>query len=238
MSLPRTDAEMDVKENPNSEIYRHGAREASGNWFSNARFHDGFTLIELLVVITVIAIMMALLFPAFTDVRDQAKRVQAKNDIAQIVTAVNAFYTEYGQYPFDAQTGNDGADFFAADDNANNTLFDILRGDPTNGNVQTYNPKAIAFFQPTIAKDLANPRSGIGGNGKLYDPWGSCYRVRMDNNYSGAVENPYSGNAGFDPIQLGVIAWSIGKDLDGAKTATGGADKKTGICNDDVISWQ
>jgi hypothetical protein len=50
----------------------------------------------------------------------------------------------------------------------------------------------------------------------------------MDNNYTGAVENPYSGNAGFNPIRLGVIAWSIGKDLDGAKTATGGGDKKTG----------
>jgi prepilin-type N-terminal cleavage/methylation domain-containing protein len=229
---------MDVRENPMSEIHRHGTPMVSRTRFSDAKFRGGFSLIEILVVIAIVAILMALLFPAFTGVQDQAKRTQAKNDIAQIVTAVNAFYAEYGQYPCDAQTGNEGADFFAADDNANNTLFDILRGDPTNGNVQTYNPKAIAFFQPTIAKDPANPRSGIGGNGRLYDPWGSCYRVRMDNNYTGAVENPYSGNAGFNPIRLGVIAWSIGKDLDGAKTETGGADKKTGTCNDDVISWQ
>ena len=198
----------------------------------------GFTLIELLVVITVIAILMALLFPAFHGVQDQAKRTQAKNDVTQVVTAITAFYTEYGQYPCGAQTGTDAQDFFAADDNANNVLFDILRGDPNNGNVQTYNPKAIPFMQPTIAKDLANPRSGIGGNGRLYDPWGSCYCVRMDNNYSGFVENPYSSNAGFNPIQSGVIVWSIGKDLDGAKTATGGGDKKTGIYDDDVISWQ
>lgn len=238
MSLPGTDAEMDVRENAKSEIHRYGARIASGTRLSDGKFRGGFSLIELLVVISIIAILMALLFPAFTGVHDQAKRTQAKNDMVQIVTAVNAFYTEYGQYPCDAQSGNDGDDFFAADDNANNTLFDILRGDPTNGNVQTYNPKAIAFFQPTIAKDLASPRSGIGGNGKLYDPWGNCYRVRMDNNYTGAVENPYSGNAGFNPIQLGVIAWSIGKDLDGAKAAMGGADKKTGTYNDDVISWQ
>jgi prepilin-type N-terminal cleavage/methylation domain-containing protein len=229
---------MDVRENPKSEIRRHGVSEASEARFSAAKLRDGFSLIELLVVISIIAILMALLFPAFTGVQDQAKRTQAKNDIVQIVTAVNAFYTEYGQYPCDVQTGNDGADFFAADDNANNTLFDILRGDPTNGNVQTYNPKAIAFFQPMIAKDLANPRAGIGGNGRLYDPWGSCYRVRMDNNYTGAVENPYSGNAGFNPTRLGVIAWSMGKDLDGGKTATGGGDKKTGTNNDDVISWQ
>ena len=209
---------MDVTENPKSQ--------------------DGFTLIELLVVITVIAILMALLFPAFRGVQDQAKRTQAKNDVTQVVAAINAFYTEYGQYPCGAQTGADAEDFFAADDNANNVLFDILQGDPNNGNVQTYNPKAIAFMRPTIAKDLANPKSGIGGNGRLYDPWGSCYRVRMDNNYSGLVENPYSSNAGFSPIQSGVIAWSIGKDLEGAKTATGGGDRKTGTYDDDVISWQ
>src|SRR5206468_8182988 len=54
---------------------------------------------SLLVVITIIAILIGLLFPAFSAVQDQAKRTQAKNDLTQIVTAVNAFYTEYGKYP-------------------------------------------------------------------------------------------------------------------------------------------
>src|SRR5438132_10244766 len=60
---------------------------------------NGFTLIELLIVIAIIGILMGLLFPAFKGVQDQAKRTQAKNDLTQIVTAVNAFYTEYGKYP-------------------------------------------------------------------------------------------------------------------------------------------
>ena len=59
----------------------------------------GFTLIELLIVIGIIAILIGLLFPAFKGVQDQARRTQAKNDLTQIVTAVNAFYTEYGKYP-------------------------------------------------------------------------------------------------------------------------------------------
>src|SRR5438874_2644459 len=58
-----------------------------------------FTLIELLVVITIIAILMGFLFPAFQGVQNQAKKTQAKNDLTQIVTAVNAYYTEYGKYP-------------------------------------------------------------------------------------------------------------------------------------------
>ncbi len=207
----------------------------------NSKSEGGFTLIELLVVITIIAILIGLLFPAFKGVQDQAKRTQAKNDITQVVTAVNAFYTEYGQYPYPANvanTGTDPQDLFAADDDNNNKLFDVLRADPQNGTAQTYNPKLIGFFQPTVAKDLTKPRSGIGGNGRLYDPWGSCYRIRIDNNYNSTLENPYSSNAGFNPIQQGVIAWSIGSDLDGAKTATGGGDKKTGTYDDDVISWQ
>src|SRR5438309_11933434 len=58
-----------------------------------------FTLIELLVVIAIIIILAGLLFPAFSGVQEQARRTQAKNDLTQIVTAVNAYYTEYGKYP-------------------------------------------------------------------------------------------------------------------------------------------
>lgn len=197
-----------------------------------------FTLIELLVVIAIIVILIALLFPAFRGVQDQAKRVQAKNDLTQIVTAVNAFYTEYGQYPAVSNSSGDGNDFFAADENNNNVLFDIMRADPANGNVQTYNPRIIAFMHPPIAKDPSKPKSGIGGNGRYYDPWGACYRIRIDTNYNNQLENPYGTNAGFNPIQIGVIAWSLGKDNDGAKDKTSGGDKTTGVYEDDVISWQ
>src|SRR4051812_6328789 len=77
---------------------------------------EGITLIELLVVITVIAILMALLFPVFRRVQDQAKSTQAKNDITQIVTGISAFYTEYGRYPCNAQNGDDDSDYFSNPD--------------------------------------------------------------------------------------------------------------------------
>ena len=81
----------------------------------NSKLQRAFTLIELLVVITVIAILMALLFPAFRGVQDQAKRTQAKNDVTQIVTAVNAYYTEYGKMPVDST--KQGFDTLAGDPN-------------------------------------------------------------------------------------------------------------------------
>jgi prepilin-type N-terminal cleavage/methylation domain-containing protein len=192
------------------------------------RSKRAFTLIELLVVIAIIAILVGLLFPAFKAVQDQAKRTQAKNDLTQIVNAVNAFYTEYGKYPVST-----------ADDTAiipNSTLFDVLRN--MNGvNVgNTSNPRGIVFISPPYVKDTSNPRSGIqstGGNiGVYYDPWGTQYQVAIDTSYDNQMTNPYTADtgAGPNPLQQGVIAWSLGKD--GVQGTTNFS------ASDDVISWQ
>src|SRR5207249_1198831 len=90
----------------------------------NAECRDAFTLIELLIVISIIIILMGLLFPAFRGAQDQAKKVQAKNDLTQIVTAVNAFYTEYGRYP--GSQNNDVT--YGARGQPNDQLFNELRG--------------------------------------------------------------------------------------------------------------
>jgi prepilin-type N-terminal cleavage/methylation domain-containing protein len=197
---------------------------------------SGFTLVELLVVITIIIILMAFLFPAFRGVQNQAKKVQAKNDETQLVTAINAFYTEYGQYPCGAQGGDDSTDFFAADDISQNSLMDTLRV-PVPTTPPVLNPRGIAFLTVPTAKDPNNlasgPRSGIGGNGRWYDPWGSCYRIKIDNNYNGIIANPYSANAGFTNVYAGCIVWSLGPNKAG-----GSGDKKSVNSDDDVISWQ
>jgi prepilin-type N-terminal cleavage/methylation domain-containing protein len=195
-----------------------------------AEVREAFTLIELLVVITIIAILMALLFPAFKGVQEQAKRTQAKNDVTQVVTAVNAFYTEYGKYPMNATIettfGPGGSP------SSNETLLDPLRG--LNA---ALNPKQIVFISPPDVKDQNNPRSGIGtaaGNlGQYFDPWGKNYVIRIDGDYDSQVANPYTSNAGSSPLRMGVICWTLGKDGLG-----GTADKKAGTSDDDVISWQ
>jgi hypothetical protein len=67
---------------------------------------------------------------------------------------------------------------------------------------------------------------------------GAPYLVGIDGNYDNQIANPYTANAGATPnLQIGVIAWSLGKDKAGATAAASG-DKKTGTYNDDVISWQ
>src|ERR1700746_1969385 len=94
----------------------------------------GFTLIELLVVMGIIGILVGLLFPAFKGVQNQARSTQAKNDLTQIVNAVNAYYTDYGKYPVDAANNTSDAYFGSGTApsgtvsyGSNDWLFDVLR---------------------------------------------------------------------------------------------------------------
>jgi prepilin-type N-terminal cleavage/methylation domain-containing protein len=217
-----------------TKLTRHNA----GAMQKSSRKTGAFTLIELLVVIAIIAILIGLLFPAFQAVQNQAKRTQAKNDLIQIVTAVNAFYTEYGKYPL-VTTDNK---IYGPAGSLNDDLFYTLRAVASGANaLDVANPRKIVFISPPYVKDPANPRSGIGtttGVGQYYDPWGKPYNVEIDGGYDNTVANPYTANAGATPnLQLGVIAWSLGKDGSGAIAAASG-DKNTGVYADDVISWQ
>jgi prepilin-type N-terminal cleavage/methylation domain-containing protein len=216
-----------------------------GNALQQRRSLRAFTLIELLVVISIIAILIGLLFPAFRAVQNQAKQTQAKNDLTQIVNAVNAYYTDYGKYPLvtaDTTYGPGGT--------ANNLLFNELRSTAT----ATQNARQIVFISPPSVKDPGNPRSGIAllattingisvAIGDFVDPWGTPYNVRIDGSYDNSVPNPYgaqtTGGAGPDPVPLGVIAWSSGKDQTlGTNGDNVYKNPTTGAQSDDVISWQ
>jgi prepilin-type N-terminal cleavage/methylation domain-containing protein/prepilin-type processing-associated H-X9-DG protein len=60
-----------------------------------------FTLIELLVVIGIIAILAALLFPAFAKARERAKRTECISNMKQIGTAISMYCSDYDErYPF------------------------------------------------------------------------------------------------------------------------------------------
>ena len=210
---------------------------------SPSRSTRAFTLIELLVVIAIIAILVGLLFPAFKAVQNQARQTQAKNDLTQIVNAVNAFYTEYGKYPLAAGTTTDTTFGPGGSPTDNETLFRELRGcTGATGSclaAATINTRQIVFISPPDVKNSANPRSGIGtavaNEGQYFDPWGSNYVIRIDGDYTNQVANPYTANAGANPLSIGVIALSLGADQLGG---VGSADKNAGTASDDVISWQ
>ena len=66
-----------------------------GQWSGSST--SAFTLIEMTVVILIIAILGAASSTAISGMAERARKVQAKNDLNQLVIAVNGYYAEYRQ---------------------------------------------------------------------------------------------------------------------------------------------
>jgi len=235
------------------------------NQTPNVEVRRAFTVIELLIVILIIGMLIGFSFPVFQGVLERAKKVQAKNDLTQIVTAVNAYYTEYGKYPVNVASGNTTDAFFGTGTiptgdtsyGNNDVLIDVLRNNTSSTNnsatVTLLNPRQIVFISPPGVKNSTQPRAGIATQtvsvngisipiGTFVDPWGMPYNVEIDTSYDNSVPNPYGalsvGGAGADPVQQGVIAWSLGKDKKLGNNGNNIYETSAGVQSDDVISWQ
>ena len=221
----------------------------------------GFTLIELLTVIAIIAILMGLLFPAVNAVKENAKKVQAKNDVTQIVAAVKHYYTEYGKYPpleapgsggkssSDSETDQMVGDPAANAKENNSRLFNTLRAIADDPNAENkLNPRRVVFFEGKAASNPDSPRAGFldrvggksgGDKGSFYDPWGAQYNVVLDTNYDNVldVSQVYTDFSDTEKPRTAVGAFSLGKDSKIGEKGDGRYRNGTKV-SDDVISWQ
>ena len=179
-----------------------------------ARF-DAFTLMEVLVVVGLTAVVAGLFFPAFNSVREAARNAEAKEQMMQLLTAIRGYHTDYGRVPMlhqgeDRTFGeprNKGAgDYDQAE------LMNVLRAtgkgwdDPQATNL---NSKRTVFFEPRLAKNPAQPAGGIGTDGRLYDPWGRPYLIKMDGNYDGVIDLDYTD---VTDVTGSIVAISTGRD--------------------------
>ncbi|MEI8315030.1 MAG: prepilin-type N-terminal cleavage/methylation domain-containing protein [Verrucomicrobiota bacterium] len=144
----------------------------------------GFTLIEMLVVIVIIAILVALLFPAIKQALIKAEVAKAKTTILSTATAFKAFNSQYGYYPTSATV---------TPLKLTTSLFSSANGNSLN----------ITFL------DTANKDIATDGTGQILDPWKKAYYVAFDATYNNTVATNSSGSG---TIAGGVAVWSFGPD--------------------------
>ncbi|HUT35389.1 MAG TPA: hypothetical protein VNE39_18015 [Planctomycetota bacterium] len=60
---------------------------------------DAFTLVEMLVVTSVIVLLLAILFPAFTAIRRNQKVQRTKATVEAIASGIQAYQNDWGVFP-------------------------------------------------------------------------------------------------------------------------------------------
>jgi prepilin-type N-terminal cleavage/methylation domain-containing protein len=136
-----------------------------------ARKTNGFTLIELLVVIAIIAILMSILMPALTRVREQARQRSCSTRLRQHALVLNMYGDEnQGKLPLPNTAGG------WLQDVAVNTVHFMLRSGltrpmfycPSNANHQKYNDYFWEYNNDTWDGSKFTRESGFIVSGYCY----------------------------------------------------------------------
>ncbi len=128
------------------------------------RKKTGLTLIEMLVVLAIISLLVGLLIPALTAVKNTAKETKQKAQFSAINLALVAFKNDYGDYPpSDCPVTGFGSNYCGAQKLAEALLgWDLMGFHPRsawradgldfNGGNATYDP--VKSIDPLKARDV------------------------------------------------------------------------------------
>ena len=120
----------------------------------------GFTLIELLVVIAIIAILAAILFPVFQNVRENARRTQGLSNAKQLTLAIMQYIQDTDEkLPLAGHTEND-PDPHCEQAEWQNAIYPFVKSDGAFKDPNDSQPTGGAPNQDPV--DINPPASNIG----------------------------------------------------------------------------
>ncbi len=179
-----------------------------------------FTLVELLVVIAIIGILAAILLPALSAMKVKEQRIRARRQMAEIVSAINKYESDYNHFPMASAARNsvapndDDFTYGATFTGAGNFSYDVkasaaytasnsevmavlLNLESFSGGAVTVNAGHVlnaqrtALLNPPSTGDATQP--GVGPDGVYRDPWGSPYVITIDANNDEKVRDAFYG---------------------------------------------
>jgi prepilin-type N-terminal cleavage/methylation domain-containing protein len=154
---------------------------------------NAFTLIELLVVMGIIAILMALMFPAINAAKSTARKTRARAEIKQLETAWKSLLSDMPtrKWPLDAVDGN-------PTEMTQKRVLCLVSNNPLSYTYMEFSTNALHL-------------------GQMRDPWWTSadfryYRLVLDDNYDNQVSiTRGSGTKQLkEVVSRSVAAWSDG----------------------------
>jgi len=150
----------------------------------------GFTLIELLVVISILALLMGFIIPAFFGTKDKGNIARAKAEAKQLETAWKQFFLTYNRWP-DSVAGASPVMMYGP-------IVEELGGQ--GGSV---NNKRIVFFDVPADTNM---------NYHIRDPWKQYYKVLFDHDFNTRIDLPAEVGGGSVPRAVVVYTIYVGSD--------------------------
>lgn len=221
----------------------------------------GFTLVELLVVIAIIAVLAVLSFFGATRFIEKGRTVQALAQFRDFEVGMKMFELDYTKPPIPQTKRDTGLDTIYGDPGgfySNQFLVSALAGEDKdfpykdeNFSAKDVNPRSEAYMTFPLSM---NQKSGVGADGKLYDPWGGEVMVAINgfkSNNANDILVSYGGGRNdrrlhtwklaeyleTRPREEAYVFWSYGKDRKKGKNGASPGSIVSLKNSDDVISW-
>lgn len=149
----------------------------------------GFTLVELLVVVGMIAVLMGGAAASFSHARERAKIAKATADVKEMTNAILAYENYTADHSLQSVAGS-------ATGEASKSTLGFLVGE---------GPDAESGEIPVLYN------AQFSGSGKILDPWGKPYRVRIEEP-AGSTSSVLDQSLGINQVKMSVCLPNMNRE--------------------------